>query len=144
RLLPTPGHTPGHTCALLEMGGYQLLVTGDCLYTLRHLATPQVQAVRFSRRSGDEQVGSIKRIAALKRLMPGLHLVVGHDHTQYQSDYLTPYLAKGWLSDDERRSLSEYESRLFGESWTLRPEAMPRFEPGRAGSPVGAVSEARV
>jgi glyoxylase-like metal-dependent hydrolase (beta-lactamase superfamily II) len=44
RLLPTPGHTLGHLSALVEMDGYQLLVTGDCLYTLRHLATKQVQA----------------------------------------------------------------------------------------------------
>jgi len=143
RLLPTPGHTPGHTCVLVEMGGYQLLVTGDCLYTLRHLATEQVQAFRLTPESGDEQVDSIKRIAGLKRLLPGLHLLVGHDHTEYQWRHLVPYLAKGWLSDEEQRAMSGYESSLFEDGTTLRGAAIPRFLRGANGGAVGTVSEAR-
>jgi len=126
---------------LVEMGDYQLLITGDCLYTLRHLATEDVQAVRFSKLSGDEQVDSIKKIAALRQLLPGLHLVVGHDHTEYQWKYLTPFLAKGWLSEDERRALSGYEASLFEGDLRLRPDAMPQFAPDRNGGPVGTVSE---
>jgi len=141
RLLPTPGHTPGHTCALIDMGGYQLMVTGDCLYTLRHLATKQVQAVRFTREAGEEQVDSIRRIAKLRKVLPGLHLLVGHDHTEYQWKHLIPYLSKGWLSDDERRALSEYESRMFESDGTLRTNAMPLFQPGTNGGVVGTVSE---
>jgi len=141
RLLPTPGHTPGHACALLEMCGYQLLVTGDCLYTLRHLATGQIQAVRFSRASGDQQAQSIGRIAGLRRLLPGLHLVVGHDHADYQRNYLAPYLAKGFLSDEDRRAMSDYEARLFEAEGRLRSDALPRFQPGTGGGPVGTVSE---
>jgi glyoxylase-like metal-dependent hydrolase (beta-lactamase superfamily II) len=142
RLLPTPGHTPGHTCALIEMGGYQLMVTGDCLYTLRHLATQQVQAFRLSERTGMEQVDSIRRIAGLKRLLPGLHLLVGHDHTDYQWKCLVPYLSKGWLSEEERRALSAYESTLFEPDGTLRPGAAPKFERSGSGA-VGMVSEPR-
>jgi glyoxylase-like metal-dependent hydrolase (beta-lactamase superfamily II) len=140
RLLPTPGHTPGHICALIEMGGYQLLVAGDCLYTLRHLATEQVQAVRFSRASGDAQVASIRKIAGLKTLMPDLHLVVGHDHTDYQK-LLAPALAKGWLSTEERRALADYEAALFGPDGRLCPASMPRFVPDAHGGTVGTVSE---
>lgn len=141
RLLPTPGHTPGHTCGLIEMGGYQLLVAGDCLYTLRHLATRQVQAVRFSKRSGDEQVESIRRIAGLKRLLPGLHVLVGHDHTEYQWKQLVPRLTKGWLDVDDRRALSEYEAKLFDANGELSPTSLPRFQSGRNGAPIGTVSE---
>ncbi len=137
-LLPTPGHTPGHTSALVEMGGYQLLITGDCLYTLRHLAARQVQAVRLSSAMGDQQVHSIDRIVGLKRLLPGLHLLPGHDHTEYQWQHLVPYLAKGWLSEDERHALAEYESSLFDSSWGLRPGSLPRFQPGKQGG-VGTV-----
>ena len=140
RLLPTPGHTPGHSCALVEMGGYQLLVTGNCLYTLRHLATAQVQAFRLSDETGNQQVDSIRRIAGLRKLLPGLHLLVGHDHTDYQWQHLAPYLSKGWLSDDERRALTDYESRLFERDGTLPPEAIPRFE-RTASEIVGTVSE---
>ena len=141
RLLPTPGHTPGHCCALMEMGDYQLLITGDCLYTLRHLATNQIQAVRFSKPTGDEQARSIRKIAGLKELLPGMHLVVGHDHTDYQRKYLAPYLAKGWLSEEERRALKNYEARLFEGDWRLRDDAIPRFRPGVDGSAVGTVAE---
>lgn len=140
RLLPTPGHTPGHTCALIEMGGYQLMVTGDCLYTLRHLATGQVQAFRLSKATGDTQVDSIRRIAGLRKLLPRLHLLVGHDHTDYQWKHLVPYLSKGWLSEDEQRALSAYRSGLFDSEGTLRTSAMPQFRRGD-GPAVGTVSE---
>jgi glyoxylase-like metal-dependent hydrolase (beta-lactamase superfamily II) len=141
RLLPTPGHTPGHICALVDMGGYQLLITGDCLYTLRHLATEQVQAVRFTKETGEEQVNSIQKIAGLRRLLPGLHLLVGHDHTDYQWKHLVPYLAKGWLSEEDRRALSAYEASVFASDGTLRPDAMPQFQRDRNGGGIGTVSE---
>jgi N-acyl homoserine lactone hydrolase len=141
RLLPTPGHTPGHTCALVEMGGYQLMVTGDCLYTLRHLATDQVQAFRLSTETGNEQVESIRKIAGLRSLLPGLHLLVGHDHTEYQWKHLVPYLSKGSLTEDERHALSQYQSSLFDGDGTLRASAMPQFVRGSDAGPVGTVSE---
>jgi glyoxylase-like metal-dependent hydrolase (beta-lactamase superfamily II) len=140
-LLPTPGHTPGHLSAVVEMDGYQLLVTGDCLYTLRHLAAKQVQAVRFDKKSGAEQVDSIGRIARLKKLLPGLFLVPGHDHTDYQWKHLVPGLAKGWFTEDERKALADYESRLFGDNWTLGADDLPRFVRGPAGANAGTVSD---
>jgi N-acyl homoserine lactone hydrolase len=144
RLLPTPGHTPGHISALIEMNGYQLFVTGDCLYTLRHLALNQFQQVRFNKKSGDEQVASIEKIIGLRRLLPGLHLVLGHDHTNYQWKHLVSYLVKGWLTEDERRALLEYESRLFESGWTLRPGDLPRFQPDKNGERAGTVSEPKL
>jgi N-acyl homoserine lactone hydrolase len=141
KLLPTPGHTPGHTSALINMQGYQLLITGDCLYTLRHLATKQVQAVRLSKAMGDQQVDSIRRLAGLKRVLPGLHFVPGHDHTDYQWKHLVPYLSKGSLTDDERRALADYEAALFDDNWTLRERSLPQFRPDKNGGRIGAVSE---
>jgi N-acyl homoserine lactone hydrolase len=137
RLLPTPGHTS----ALIEMSGYQLLVTGDCLYTLRHLAYKQFQQVRFNKKAGAEQVASIERIVGLKRVLPGLHLVTGHDHTDYQWKHVVPYLSKGWLTEAERQVLSTYESSLFDSNRTLRPEDLPQFQPDKNRGQVGAVSE---
>jgi len=144
RLLPTPGHTPGHMCAVVQMDGYQLLITGDCLYTLRHLATRQVQAVRFSKAMGDTQVESIRRIAGLRQRLPELHLLVGHDHTEYQWKHLAPGLSKGWLSDGERRALSEYEASVFDPDGNLRPLSTPRFLSDVNGGYVGSVSEPRL
>ena len=144
RLLPTPGHTPGHMCAVVQMDRYQLLITGDCLYTLRHLATRQVQAVRFSKAMGDTQVESIRRIAGLRQRLPELHLLVGHDHTEYQWKHLAPGLSKGWLSDGERRALSEYEASVFDPDGNLRPLSTPRFLSDVNGGYVGSVSEPRL
>src|SRR5581483_9270587 len=141
RLLPTPGHTPGHLCVVVEMDGYRLLVTGDCLYTLRHLATDQVRAVRFSKEMGDDQTESIRKIVALRRLLPGLHLLVGHDHTEYQRELLVPFLTKGWLSDADRRALSRYESSVFASDGSLRPDALPQFRRDAADSVTGTVTE---
>ncbi len=140
-LLPTPGHTPGHLSALVQMQDYQLLITGDCLYTLRHLATRQTQAVRMSKAMGDQQVDSIRRVAALRRVMPGLHLVPGHDHTDYQWKHLVPFLSKGQLTADDRRALREYESGMFEGDGMLKPGALPRFIPDPKGGRVGSVSE---
>jgi glyoxylase-like metal-dependent hydrolase (beta-lactamase superfamily II) len=140
RLLPTPGPTPGHTCALIDMGDYQLMVTGDCVYTLRHLAAAQVQAVRFSKDAGDTQVDSIGRIAKLKKILPGLHLLVGHDHTEYQWKLLAPSLAKGWLDPSERAALADYESRLFDADGRLLADAMPQYR-GGAQPRIGTVTE---
>jgi hypothetical protein len=123
------------------MGDYQLLVKGDCLSTLRHLATRQVQAVRFSKATGEEQVASIRKIAGPRRLLPGLHLLVGHDHTDYQFTRLVPYLSEGWLDEEERRALSDYESSVFDGDSTLRPEAMPRSQRDMRGGAIGTVSE---
>jgi glyoxylase-like metal-dependent hydrolase (beta-lactamase superfamily II) len=138
RLLPTPGHTPGHLSAVVDMNDYQLMVTGDCIYTLRHLATQQVQAIRFNRKVGDEQIDSIKKIIGLKKILPGLHLLPGHDHTNYQWKHVVPYLSKGWLTTEELHELSEYESNLFDSAWMLRPADLPRFQPDKSG---GSVSE---
>ena len=141
RLLPTPGHTPGHLSVVVDMKEYQLMVTGDCMYTLRHLATQQVQAIRFNKKEGDEQIDSIKKIAELKRILPGLYLLPGHDHTDYQWKHVVPCLSKGWLTVDEQRLWSQYESNLFDSAWRLKPTDLPRFQPDKNGGNVGTVSE---
>ena len=140
RLLPTPGHTPGHSCVLVDMRDYQLLVTGDCLYTLRHLATDQVQAFRLSKKTGQQQKDSINRIAGLQVALPQLQLLVGHDHTAYQTDYLAPLLAKGSLSESDRRALTEYRAKLFNPDGTLRATALPQFQ-FQVGEATGKVRE---
>jgi len=140
KLLPTPGHTPGHLCALVQLDGYQLLITGDCLYTLRHLANDDVQAFGV----GDwvsKQNAAIKRIAELKHRLPDLVLVPGHDHTAYQVEHLMPGLAKGYLTESERASIRKHEARVFSPDGRLRPEAMPRYVPGDPPGYVGHVTD---
>jgi len=40
RLLPTPGHTPGHVSVAISSGGEQALITGDCAHHPAQLAEP--------------------------------------------------------------------------------------------------------
>ncbi|WP_091102985.1 MBL fold metallo-hydrolase [Micromonospora citrea] len=42
RLLPTPGHTPGHQSVLLEVGDERLLLTGDLLVHAVQLVDPEL------------------------------------------------------------------------------------------------------
>jgi hypothetical protein len=112
-----------------------------CLYTLRHLANDDVQAFG----AGDwvpNQNASIKRIAELKRRLPDLVLVPGHDHTPYQFEHLVPGLAKGHLTAEERVAIRDYERAVFTPGGRLRPEATPSFIPGKPPDYVGQVSPA--
>ena len=141
KLLPTPGHSPGHLSVLIRLDGYQLLITGDCLYTLRHLANDDVQAFGAAQMV-PEQNAAIKRIAELKRRMPELVLVPGHDHTAYQFEHLVPGLAKGYFTAAERDAIHDFESTVFTPEGGLRPEARPRYLPGQPPDYVGQVSPA--
>ncbi|MGW4322004.1 MBL fold metallo-hydrolase [Streptomyces sp. NPDC004684] len=44
RLLPTPGHTPGHLAVELTSGGATALITGDCVHHPVQLARPAIGA----------------------------------------------------------------------------------------------------
>ncbi|TQF02184.1 N-acyl homoserine lactonase family protein [Kitasatospora acidiphila] len=139
KVLPTPGHTPGHLCVLVQLDGYQLLITGDTLYTLRHLANDDVQAFG----AGDwvpNQNASIRQIAELRRRIPELILAPGHDHSDYQFKHLAPGLAKGGLTPEERAAIRAYEETVFTAGGRLHPEAVPRYLPGTGADHVGRVS----
>ncbi|MEV5542254.1 MBL fold metallo-hydrolase [Saccharopolyspora shandongensis] len=42
RLLPTPGHTPGHVAVQVRSGGETALITGDCIHHPVQLAHPAI------------------------------------------------------------------------------------------------------
>ena len=72
-----------------------------------------------------------------------LHLLVTHDHTDYQWKHLVPFLSRGGLTEAERGAMARYEASVLDGDGTLRPGAMPAFQPDPAGGPVGTVSEPR-
>ncbi len=41
RLVPSPGHTPGHACVVVESDGCAAVITGDCLHTPFQIAYPE-------------------------------------------------------------------------------------------------------
>lgn len=141
-LLPTPGHADGHLSVLVQMDDYELLLTGDVLYTLRHLDVDQVRQIMPGKRAQREQVGSIRRIQKLRETLPQMVILPTHDHTAYQSEFVGPFLNDGQLSVDERRQIEAYESQLFDRDWHLRPQALPHFVPPEYGG-IGTVAEPR-
>lgn len=140
-LLPTPGHGPGHQCVLVRMDAYELLITGDILYTLRHLAVDQVRALQFGGALERQQLDSIRRIQLLRRALPDLVLAPGHDHTAYQFQHLVPFLADGVLSAEERQAIKAYETTVFDAHTNLLPAARPRFVQPSDHGQVGTVVE---
>ena len=143
-LLPTPGHTPGHLAVLIRLDGYQVLCTGDTVYTLRHLAVDEVRPISVSAKDWETQKESIGRLVRLRRELPELIIAPAHDHTAYASRYLGPFLANGGLSGEERRAIREYEGVVLRGEHGLAPGAAPRYVPPAPGERVGRVEEPAV
>jgi N-acyl homoserine lactone hydrolase len=134
--LPTPGHSPGSTSVLLRTGRLDMLVTGDAMYTIRHLAVEQVRAIQVG---GETQaIDSIHRIQWLRRALPGLVIATMHDDTAYGRQ-LIDGLADGTLSDSSHKWMKDYERDTFDELANINPSRLPRFERAADGGPVGEV-----
>ncbi|SEP54124.1 N-acyl homoserine lactonase family protein [Amycolatopsis saalfeldensis] len=129
--LPTPGHSPGSTSVLVD---HRFLLTGDAMYTIRHLAVDQVRSIQ----AGDEgqYVESVRRIQWLRREFPELVVLTAHDHTGY-GERLIAGLAGGELSDVDLAWAKSYERATFDELANLNPARLPRFVPAGDGGPVG-------
>jgi glyoxylase-like metal-dependent hydrolase (beta-lactamase superfamily II) len=132
--LPTPGHSPGSTSVLVD---HRYLLTGDAMYTIRHLAVDDLRAIQFG--SEERYVDSIHRIQWLRRAVPDLLILPAHDDTPYGLR-LTAGLATGELSDRDARWAKDWERDTFDEAVRLNPARRPRFIPDPDGSPVGTVS----
>ncbi|QBD77355.1 N-acyl homoserine lactonase family protein [Ktedonosporobacter rubrisoli] len=140
-LLPTPGHSPGHLSVLIRMEGYAVLIVGDTLYTLRHLAVDQVRAIMLSKSAQHQQLASIRQIQRLRQAEPDLLIAPMHDHTAYLSRYLEPGLSAGDLSLKARQAIKAYEARMFEQGYHLVPDALPHFLPPADEGRVGTVTE---
>jgi N-acyl homoserine lactone hydrolase len=120
------------------MDGYEILITGDIMYTLRHLAVDEVRAIQFGGKFLEQQqVDSIRRIQRLRQALPNMVIVPGHEHTSYQHQLLEPFLADGVLSFEEREQIKTYEARLIDDFGHLVLSAMPQFIPPVHGERVG-------
>jgi len=77
RLVPTPGHTPGHASVFVESEGHELVVLGDVLVHELQLADPDLVYVN----DHDPDVSAATRKQVLGRLADrGTDVVVGHFH----------------------------------------------------------------
>jgi N-acyl homoserine lactone hydrolase len=128
-LLPTPGHTLGHTVALVQLGHFGALVTGDALYTLRHLDADALASFNYFGAQGlATYQDSVRRMAALARARPELVFVVPHDPFLYNLVHTKQAFADGRLASDEWSLLRQQHARLFDGRGRLREAARPRFD----------------
>ncbi|GLY89646.1 hypothetical protein [Actinoallomurus iriomotensis] len=113
---------------------HRFLLTGDAMYTIRHLAVDQVRAIQ----TGGETryVDSIRRIQWLRRELPELLVLTSHDHTEYGERLITG-LATGQLSDADLAWAKSYEQATFDELANINPARLPRFVPAADGGSVG-------
>jgi N-acyl homoserine lactone hydrolase len=135
--LPTPGHSPGSMSVLLRADeSREFLVTGDAMYTIRHLAVDQVRAIQVENEK--EDIESIRRIQWLRRALPDVVILTMHDHTGY-GERLSAALADGTLADADLAWLKSYERDTFDELCNINPARLPRFVPDPNAGPVGQV-----
>ena len=76
KLVPTPGHTPGHVSVLIESEGAAALITGDMTHTPLQFAVPELAASAFdtdSAQSTETRRQIIERYGNTDTLVLGTH-----------------------------------------------------------------------
>jgi glyoxylase-like metal-dependent hydrolase (beta-lactamase superfamily II) len=131
--LPTPGHSPGSTSVLVD---HRFLLTGDAMYTIRHLAVDDVRSIQVG--SEERYVDSIRRMQWLRRAIPELLILPAHDSTEY-GERLIAGLSSGELPEAGLRWAKNWERETFDEAVRLNPARRPRFVAAADGGPVGHV-----
>ncbi|MEU6075662.1 MBL fold metallo-hydrolase [Micromonospora sp. NPDC047074] len=76
RLLPTPGHTPGHQSVLLTVGDERLLLTGDLLVHAVQLVDPELAYAHEE----DPETARASRVGLLRDLAAGGPAVLATPH----------------------------------------------------------------
>lgn len=84
-IVRTPGHTPGHVSALLNMSGGPVFLTFDAAH--RKVSIDETVPPKGDY---DQALTSIKAIKAFLDIVPGARVVYGHDPDQLDSLKLSP------------------------------------------------------
>lgn len=80
RIIPTPGHTPGHQSVIIKLPKGDVLLAGDCCYTERNLDLMQLPALTADIEAG---MKSLSTLTKLRR--GGTRIIFGHDAAQWTS-----------------------------------------------------------
>ena len=92
-LLPTPGHTPGHTSVLLNASNGRYLVVGDAAWHERHWAEPVPKGGMTRLLLEDDPKAAmlaLERIHAWALAEPEVQILAGHEATLEQRYPLYP------------------------------------------------------
>jgi len=80
RILPTPGHTPGHQSVIVQLPQGEVLLAGDCCYTRRNLDLMAMPPGTVDTPTGLE---TLKRLKLMRE--KGTRILFGHDGLQWQA-----------------------------------------------------------
>jgi glyoxylase-like metal-dependent hydrolase (beta-lactamase superfamily II) len=128
-LLPTPGHSMGHSVVLVQLEEASALIAGDALYTLRHLDPGSLAPFNYFGPQGlATWQDSARRIAALAQQRAELVLVVPHDPFAYNRVFTRRAFADGRLTSQEWAMLRGEQAKLFDAAGRLQEIARPRFD----------------
>jgi N-acyl homoserine lactone hydrolase len=78
RIIPTPGHTPGHQSVIVKLPKGDVLLAGDCCYTQRNLDQMTLPGLTADKEAGMATLGQLVRLRA-----GGTHIIFGHDGLQW-------------------------------------------------------------
>jgi N-acyl homoserine lactone hydrolase len=77
-LTPTFGHTPGHQCLLVKIGGRRIVLAADASYTSENLERRMVSRLSFDIKQAKT---SLEKLAAFQS--DGWEIMIGHDGEQW-------------------------------------------------------------
>lgn len=138
-LLPTPGHSPGHSAVLLQTAEYDLLFMGDTPYTLNHMSIEEVRQMTLGGIDEENQLEATRNLQKLVDAEPDTVMLFAHDYSDYQSDYIESFLKDGRFSEEELKNIRDYRSKLLDDNWKLKPGNMPYYIPALDDQETGSV-----
>lgn len=138
-LLPTPGHSPGHTSVLVKADEYDLLFMGDTPYTLNHMSIDEVRQITLGGEETEKQLDSTRKLQQLVETKADTVMLFAHDYTNYQKELVEQFLDDGYFAEEELKNIRNYRSKLFNNDWKLKQGNMPYYVPASENEETGHV-----
>jgi N-acyl homoserine lactone hydrolase len=80
RIIPTPGHTPGHQSVIIKLSKGDVLLAGDCCYIERNLDLMQLPVLTADKDAGMQSLGILNNLRSV-----GTRILFGHDSAQWKT-----------------------------------------------------------
>lgn len=127
-LLPTPGHTMGHTTLLVNNQSNPVILTGDAVDTIDHLDPVTMAAFQLGNNSFPVYKDSIERILKLQKSLNNSVLLPSHEFSGYEK-VMEDVLLDGYLTDSESGTLLEIQRSRYKSG---KLENIPSFKDVKA------------
>lgn len=113
-LLPTPGHSMGHSTLFIPQEDVSFILPGDAVYTMDHLDPEALAPYQLGEESYPVYRDSVERILKLQKSFPHCTILPSHEPSEY-STIMDKVLADGVLMAHEaEKLLDNQDSRYCG------------------------------